>query len=324
MPALLRRPILRPYLLLAALVLLLVLAGGERVLNLPTLYSVLQQFSLLGPVALALGMTMMIRHFDLSVAGMVTLAGCIAVLTGAAHPLAGLGLAALAGLAAGALQGLVVVRLRLSSIGVTLGGMLTLIGLAYLMTGGREIAYARADVATLVDAPLWGAFSPRFLLAAAIFALASLAISVTRLGPQLLSVGSDARAALVAGVSVGVVTVAVFALSGLMSAASGTLLSYSLGAASPKALSNILVPAAAAAIIGGVSLGGGRGHPLGIAGGALVLCTLRSGLTAISVAPFVQDLATGIVLLVVAILDGAELRRRLDDLARLLGRSRPA
>lgn len=326
MPAcLLRNATLRPYILLVLLIAVLGTVGGERVLSARTLYSVLQQFSLLGPVALALGLTMMIRHFDLSVVGTVTLAGCIAVLAGAQSPILGLALAALAGLSAGAVQGALIVRLRLSSIAVTLGGMLTLIGVAYLLTGNREVAYANRDMARVVDDALFGPFSLRFLIAACVFLLAGAVIGRTRLGPQLYSIGSDPKAAIAAGVPTGTIVFASFALSGLICAIAGALLSFSLAAASPSALSNILVPAAAAAIIGGVSIAGGRGTPAGIAGGVLLLCCLQSGLTAIGVKPYLQDVATGFVLLLVAVMDSAELARRFEDLKRVLapGRLKP-
>ncbi len=88
------------------------------------------------------------------------------------------------------------------------------------------------------------------------------------------------------------------------------LLSYSLGAASPVALADVLAPAAAAAIVGGVSVVGGRGTPMGIAAGVLTLCVLRSGLSAIGVPPPIHDVVTGVILAVIAILDAPDLPRR--------------
>jgi ribose/xylose/arabinose/galactoside ABC-type transport system permease subunit len=72
----------------------------------------------------------------------------------------------------------------------------------------------------------------------------------------------------------------------------------------------VLAPAAAAAIVGGVSVVGGRGSPMGIAAGVLTLCILRSGLSAIGVEPHVHDLVTGIILVVIAVLDAPDLMRR--------------
>lgn len=310
--SLLSSPTLRPYLLLLLAVLVLAIAdGGQgRFLNRATVFSVLQQFATLGPFALALGFSMIVREFDISIAGMLSLAGCVAVLAGQTNASLGL-LAALAlGAASGLLNGWLMVRLRLASVGVTLGSLLTLNGLAYVITGNEVIAFDNAAATTWVNTPWLGVLSVRSVLALLAFALAAVVMQGTRWGRDVIAVGSDRRAALVAGVRVSAVLMAVFAVSGMLTALAGALLSYSLAAASPIALAQVLIPAAAAAIMGGVSLAGGRGTPVGIAGGVLLLCVLRSGLTAIAAPPFVQDVVTGAVLLVVALLDAPDLRMR--------------
>ena len=86
-------------------------------------------------------------------------------------------------------------------------------------------------------------------------------------------------------------------------------MSYSLASASPSGLSDVIPPAAAAAILGGISLGGGVGRPLGIAIGVLSLASLRAGMNAIGAPPFVNDIEMGVILLAVAIIDGPYLGR---------------
>jgi ribose/xylose/arabinose/galactoside ABC-type transport system permease subunit len=127
----------------------------------------------------------------------------------------------------------------------------------------------------------------------------------------VIATGSDRRASRIAGLDTDRVVIGVFAASGASSALAGVLLNYSLGAASPVALSDVLAPAAAAAIVGGVSVVGGRGSPVGIAAGVLTLCILSSGLSAIGVPPYVHDLVTGAILLIIAILDAPDLVRRI-------------
>jgi ribose/xylose/arabinose/galactoside ABC-type transport system permease subunit len=114
-----------------------------------------------------------------------------------------------------------------------------------------------------------------------------------------------------AGVNVDALIVGIFAFSGTMAALAGALLSYSLASASPSGLSDVIVPAAAAAILGGVSLAGGTGRPLGIALGVLVLGVLRAGLNAIGAQPYVNEITMGAVLMTVAIADGPYLMRRI-------------
>jgi ribose/xylose/arabinose/galactoside ABC-type transport system permease subunit len=309
----------RPFVLLAAIIVAFCIVdwGHGRFVNRATAFSVLQQFATIGPVALGLGLTMIAREFDLSVGSMMSLAGCVAVMLGAEHPLVGVAAALLVGGISGVTQGAIMVRLRLSSVGVTLGGLLTVGGIAYVLTANTTIGYPRMDIAMLVNEPVLGIFSLRNAVAIVLFVIASFLFFSTRIGRDVTAAGSDPRAALVAGVGVDRIIIGVFATCGMLTALAGALLSYSLAAASPVALVDALVPATAAAIIGGVSLSGGRGTPIGIAGGVLVLCVLRSGLTAIGVPPYVHDIVTGGVLLAVALLDAPELQRRLFALRRV-------
>jgi ribose/xylose/arabinose/galactoside ABC-type transport system permease subunit len=316
-------PHARPFAVLGACIILLaVIDGAEgRFLSAATAYSTLQIFATISLVTLGLGLTMMIREFDLSVVGMYGMAGCVAVLTGTQHPWLGLWLALAIGLTAGIVQGFIIVRLRLSSVGVTLGGLLVFVGIAFVLTESRSLPYDNLDVALLLNERIGGIFSLRSLVPIAFFAVAAVIFAWTRLGRDIIAIGSDRRAAITTGVKVDTLIIGIFAVSGLCAALSGALLSYSLASASPAGLSDVIAPAAAGAILGGVSLGGGSGRPLGIAAGALTLAVLRSGLNAVGAPPFVNDIAMGTVLLAVAILDGPYLARRLLVVRRLASRA---
>lgn len=312
----------RPFAVLVAIIIILAIsdAGHGRVLTVNTSYDVLQQFATIGPVALGLGLSMMVGEFDLSVGGILSLAGCIAVLTGSSSPAGGMLLAVGVGALAGLAQGSIITWLNLSSIGVTLGGLLTFGGLSYFLTGNTTIGYDRLDVALWVNAPLLGVFSVRSLATLLLFLVAAFFVSWTRFGRDLLAVGSDRRAAIVVGVRVKLILITVFIISATVTAIGGGLLSYGLAAASPTALADTLVPGATAAILGGVSLAGGKGRPIGIAGGVLVLAMLRAGLTAIGMPPFAHWIVTALVLFAVAILDGEELNRRVYSMHRVLSK----
>ena len=307
-------PHVRPIGILAACILLLTLAdwGQGRFLSMATAFSTFEIFATVGPVALGLGLTMMIREFDLSVIGTFSMAGCIAVLTGAQHPWAGIIFALAAGLAAGIVQGFIIVRLRLGSIGVTLGGLLVLAGGASVLTENRTIPYGNMQVALDLAAKLTGVFSIRSLVALALFIAAAVIMAVTRVGRDVVAIGSDRRAAMIAGVNVDAQIVGIFAFSGVCAALSGALLSYSLASASVVGISVIIVPATAAAILGGVSLSGGTGRPLGIAVGVLILAVLSTGFNAVGALPYANDVAMGAILTVVAMLDGPHLMHHLS------------
>jgi ribose/xylose/arabinose/galactoside ABC-type transport system permease subunit len=309
-------PYFRPLALLAVVFLGFAVTdfGGGNFFSAATLTGGLETFGTIGLVTLGLGMTMVMGEFDLSVPGVFGMAGCIAVLTGAHHPLVGAGLAVAAGLIAGVVQGFIVSRLRLPSVGVTLGGLLITVGVAYVLTNSASISYDNLEVALAMSDLYGGIFSVRTMITFVLFAVAAIIMTFTRLGRDIVATGSDRSAALLSGVNVGALVVCVFAVSGALSALSGAMLSYSLASASPAGLSDVLVPAVTAAIIGGVSLGGGAGRPFGIAIGVLILATLRSGFNAIGAEPWVSEVTTSGALLVVAALDTPVLTRRFQRL----------
>ena len=317
-PSFINDPHFKPLAIFCGCFLLLNLAdaGHGRVFSPATAYTALESFGTFGLVALGLGMTMMIREFDLSVVGMFSLAGCVAVLTGGSSPVLGVICAMTVGLLAGVAQGLLMVRLRLGSIGITLGGLLIFAGVAYVLTENRSIPYENIGVALEMNRRFASIFSIRSLLTLVIFILAGVVIAMTRIGRDIIAIGSNRRAAIIGGVNVDGLIIAVFAFSGATTALSGALLSYSLASAAPTGLTDVIVPAVAAAILGGVSLGGGTGRPLGIAVGALVLGMLRAGFNALGAPPFVNDISMGPILILVAITDGAWFLRRLSQLRR--------
>lgn len=303
----------RPFVVLATVLatLLVVAAGTRTAVDAHLAFSALQYFATLAPVALGLGLTMIAGEYDLSVGSILGLAGCVAVITGATNPALGLACGLALGAFAGLLQGLLIVGLRLSSVSVTLGGLMSLGALSYVVTGNQTVSYPDLRVAMAVNAPIGGIVSARGVIALTCYAVVALLLRETRVGRDLAATGSDRAAALTAGVRTDVVLVLVFATSGVLAALSGVLLSYSLASASPAGLTDVLVPATAATIIGGVSLSGGRGHPLGVAAGVLTLCVLDASLNALGASPFLQNVAIGAVLLVVAIGDAPLLSRYL-------------
>lgn len=306
-------PGLRPFLVFAVVLagLALVDAGGGRILTGVTVFSTLQSSSTFGLVALGLGLTMVIGEFDLSVSGVFGLGGCVAVLYGNDSAAFGIACALGVGVAFGVVQGLIVTRFAIGSVPVTLGGLLTANGLAYVLTTNRTLSFDNIDLALALNETIAGIFSIRSLVTIAFFAIAVFIYAATRIGRDLIATGSNRRAALVSGVGVGRIVVSSFAFSSTMSALGGALLSYSLASASPAGLADVLVPAITAAILGGVSLAGGVGNPLGLAAGVITLSLLRSGFNALGVPPYVNDVASGLILFAVAIADAPYLLRRL-------------
>jgi ribose/xylose/arabinose/galactoside ABC-type transport system permease subunit len=309
----------RPDVLMPAVSLLVVViafAGSPVLSGRPLqpfdVFNALQGFAQLGLLALAIGITMIAGEFDLSVVGTYALGGMIAVSAGVGSPVLGVLAAVGAGAAIGAVQGGLIARLRIPSMPVTLATYIALLGLTYAMSGGLSKSYPNSDVTLWVDQTVARVLSPRSLVTLAAFVIAALVLGLTKLGRELRAIGGDRRATRVAGVGVDRLLVGVFTASGTLAALGGALLSYSYSSANPDPGLQPLILAAVAALLGGVSLAGGRGSPLGLLAGALSVALLAQIVAVTALPDFTTQLLYAALLAVIVAIESPGLRAQVD------------
>lgn len=285
--------------MVASFVLLPQVFGGH--VDTYGVYAILQTFAAFGPVALAIGMGMIIGEYDLSAAAVYGLGALIAVELGVHGVVLGALVALAAGLAAGAAQGAIMARLGMRSVEVTLGGLLIIAGLTQILAHEVTVSFPRLDVGISLDGQVLSVFSDHSLIIIGLFLVAAIVMRFTRMGAQIRGVGGDRRSSRIAGVPVGVIIASVMAFGGLVAGLGGALDGYSTASAAPNVGLTALVFGTISAILGGVTLRGGEGSPLGIAAGALSLATLQQTLVVINAPPYVTDLVTGGLLVLVTL-----------------------
>ena len=295
---------LAPYAILAGMVIALALVPvlTQYTVRTANVYDIFQNFASYGLVALALGITMIAGEFDLSVSSVYLFGGMVAVLTGGGSPLVGIIAALGAASIVGLVQGGLIARFRLNSMPVTLGGYLVVLGITYILGHSKSVMYSNYTVGLRLDKPILQIFSIRSLISLGIFVVAALVLRYLRVGRDLRAIGGDRRAARVAGVPVDRLLVGVFVVAALGAALPGALLSYSLATASPTNIGfDVLTFSATAALIGGVSLSGGKGGAVGIAAGVLSLSVLEEILSILGSPDYVSSLITGGLLILFTI-----------------------
>lgn len=268
------------------------------------LLNILQQSSI--NACLALGMTLVIISggIDLSVGPTAAISAVItATMLVAGVPVP---IAILAGLAIGAVCGLVngvlVAYAGLQPFIVTLGTLSTYRAIALIYTGGNPVLGVPASFRALFNGSLLGIPIP-VIMVAVVALLACVLLKKTPLGEYLLAVGGNEEAAYVAGVPIAITKITAYVISGVLAALASMILVGRLGAAEPI-LGNLWeLDAIAAAAIGGASLMGGKGSVIGTILGAVILGAMRNGLTLMNVQAFYQLLATGLIILVAMMID---------------------
>lgn len=213
----------------------------------------------------------------------------------------------LVGAGVGLINGLIVNYFSIPAIIVTLGTLFGVRSLVVHLSQAQPIAPLPASFTAIGQHELFGL--PYIIYVGLIVAvIAYLLLHSTTLGWNIRALGANREAARSSGIRVRALSISLYILSGSAAALAGALESARLGAGTPTLGTGLELTVIAAAIIGGTSIAGGLGTIPGAALGALLLSVLGTGLILLHVDSTLQDLATGVVLIVAAGLD--QLRRR--------------
>jgi ribose transport system permease protein len=313
--------LLQPLIALAALLVAMTLLS-DKFATPDNALNVMRQISV--NLCISVGMTLVILTggIDLSVGSVLAFSGALAaglmkggVSLGGADVFVGftfLG-GVLAALAAGAglgwFNGWMITRFRVPPFVATLAMLTIARGLTMLYTGGFPITGLGASFAFLGSGRLAGVPTPVWVAAAVIAAFAFVA-KKTRTGRYIYAIGGNERAALLSGIRVQRVKVAVYVLAGALSAVAGLLVAARLDSAQPNAGAGYELDAIAAVVIGGTSLSGGKGSIFGTVVGAMIIGVLNNGLVLLDVSPFWQQVIKGLVILLAVIIDKLSARGR--------------
>lgn len=273
--------------------------------------ALLQVLAPIGIAALGVGLTMIAGEFDLSIGSSAVLGGVLAVRFADAGPVAALLIPLVVGGVLGALQGLLISWLKISSLVVTIGTLILFQGAAYIIANENSVSLTNFDIGVALSTRYW-IFTPLSLIFIVLAILLWLFLHFTRVGHELYAIGGGRREATASGVSARRPLVVAFAFSACMGALTGALVSLSAGGATPTGFSDVLLTSIAAAVIGGVALSGGRGSTWGIVLGALALAVISNAITVLGAPVFVTDFLTGALLLAALaaeMLSGRPLRR---------------
>jgi ribose transport system permease protein len=245
------------------------------------------------------GLTILLGGIDLSIGVVMGLGGMMisGLTNGSNDALAWAVPATLACCAGiGLVNGLGIALIGIPPFIMTLASATSFFGVGLGLSAGAAQAPVAPGLETLMSArglgvpwPIW------LLLGFAVLAIAFQNGSVT--GRRLYALGSSPGAARVAGLPIGGLTIAAYALSGLCAGLAGVLLAGYSSAATLTMGDPFLLPTIAAVVIGGARVTGGRGIYLGTLAGALFLSTLETLITVLSLSQGLRELIQGVIII---------------------------
>jgi ribose/xylose/arabinose/galactoside ABC-type transport system permease subunit len=251
---------------------------------------------------LAFGMTMVVitGEIDLSVAGVAvlsTVAGGLLLPTGSG--VAMIAATLLCGLCLGLINGLFVAKLGISSLIMTLAMLGIGSAVANIASGGQATYPEKiVEYMWFGRGALFGIPVPIALLAI----MAVICVLITRnstFGRKLYATGGNARAALLSGIRIDRVKIAVFAFCGLCASITGLIESARLGYINPAAFPGLELRVLAVTVLGGAALAGGTGSVFGTLVATLIIGVINSMLNQMGISFYMQQVVTALVILAV-------------------------
>lgn len=279
------------------------LLNPEQWFNWNTVHSISRYTAILGLLAIGQTFVILIREIDLSVGSVYGIVGITFI--GLEHNfsvLVSFIAAMLLALLIGLLNAILVIRGRLSSMIVTLGGLFFYRGLIYVLThgavGGTPQA-ARENWLAQLFGGHWLRIENGFLLLLLVAFLCGIALYQTRFGNHLLALGGDPASAESQGIPVNQVRTWAFCLCSLFAGFSAIVTLTNDPETNVSLGTGMELESIAAVVVGGTLLTGGRGTILGTILGAFFLTAVRSEIIALGAPPSWYTSFVGVALLIV-------------------------
>jgi len=206
------------------------------------------------------------------------------------------------GAAIGALNGYLIVKVKMNAFIVTLAAFIWVRGLVVAISGGRSAqdlapAIRWLGIQRVAGVPLTA------VIAIGCFVIFTFVMAKTRFGRHLMIIGGNEAAAFRAGISVNRIMIAAFVLAGMVAALAGWLLAIRTSGATANLGTGMLFNAFAAVVIGGVSLKGGVGALPGVYAGVLLLSSINTAINLMGLPTHYTQVIHGLLVLVAVMLD---------------------
>ncbi len=287
-------------------------AVEPRLLSVRIFINVLEHSSILGILVIGMIFCLLAGRFDLSsesTLGFTALVGAWMVSTNAFFgsgwqlpPALVIVLMLGMGAGVGCLNSFFIIKLRVNAFIVTLAMLLALRGFTYVFTNANTMYDLPPSFAALGGYSIGGLLPVSVILFLGLFVLSQFVLSYTAFGRDLYAIGGNREAAFAAGIRVDRRTLTAFVLSGMLGALAAWVLAGRLQAVTINLGQGMVFEVFAAAVIGGVSLAGGKGTMMGPLGGVLLLGVITTGLSVMPISSFWVDAVRGVLILAAVVL----------------------
>ncbi len=218
----------------------------------------------------------------------------------------------LTGAVIGLVNGVGVAYFGVPSLIFTLGTNSVVRGLIYIMSDGRTVENFGGVFASINNKTAFAGISVYYVIALVLVAAAHIVLTRTRKGKYFIAVGDNAGGANLVGISVLGTKILAYVLCGLFAGLGGFVFASKYGQVMTVAGNGYEMTAIAACVLGGISLSGGMGNMIGAAIGAVIMSSISRLLVFIGLPSTYNNTITGIMLIVIVVVDALTQRRSIE------------
>ena len=213
----------------------------------------------------------------------------------------------------GLLNGVGVARFGVPSLIFTLGTNSVIRGLIYILTDGRTVENFGGSVSSYGNMTIGGTgVTVYYAIALILVAAAHIVLTKTRKGKYFIAVGDNAGGANLVGISVLSTKILAYVLCGLFAGLGGFVFASKYGQVMIVAGNGYEMTAIAACVLGGISLSGGLGNMVGAAIGAVIMSSISRLLVFIGLPSTYDNTITGVLLIVIVVVDALSQSRSVE------------
>lgn len=278
---------------------------NENFLTPSNIQNIIVQSAIIGIVAVGQTLVILTGGIDLSVGSIVAFIGIICGIflnNNLGIPYAVI-LSLLIGALFGLFNGVVTSYGKVPSFIVTLGTMSIIRGAALFINNGKPVSGFSEGFQKLANTNVFASIPIFVIYLFIIYGVIYFILNYLPIGRYIYAVGGNKSCAWLSGISVKKVETLTYVLSGLFAAFAGIMLLSRMNYGTPTAASDYNTDSIAAVIIGGCAMSGGRGSVIGTFLGAIMMAMLKNGLTLLNVSTYLQQIITGVVIILAVFID---------------------
>ena len=279
------------------------------------LLSVLKDAAVNEIIAFGVTLTVIAAGCDLSVGGVMCLSGIVAIQLmnkGMSMPLS-ISIAVLSGAVVGFINGFLVVQQKTEAFIITLGTGMLIKGINQQLTDAHPVSCTNMEFMKLANGKVGDVIPNLALYMIVIGLLVYALLRYTSYGRNLYALGGDYDVAKYSGINVVATKWVAFVLSGALAAVAGVLLSSKLNTGSSIYGDDTALMVNCGVVVGGTSFAGGVGGVWQSFIGLMVLQLLTNCMNMLGIAPYLQQVCQGVVIVAIIWLDCFGRKRKRED-----------